>query len=403
MATKRFDSWLTLIFFSRIAMYVNFMVYAACLPVLLRQWDMTATQAGSISSAFMFGYAASLFLFSWLSDRFGAKRLFLFSAVLSTLAALVFGFFARSYLTGLSLYGLLGITQGGLYTPAIMLFSDRYVPSKRGAAVGALIASTSVGYAFSLAVSGISLAWGGYRAAFIVTGILPAAGLILSWYALRSTPNRIHARTERVGVITFFRRHRNARLLVTGYTFHNWELLGMWSWTPAFFAAILALSGNGFGDKAQFGAYLVASMHLTGALASASMGRLADRLGRRRVLVGVAAGGACVSLVIGWLTLWPITLLVGLGLVYYFSALGDSPVLSTALTEAVEPGYLGSVLAVRSLLGFGAGGMAPVAFGALLDLTNPSGTPPETWGWAFMALGVGGLGATLCAILFRES
>ena len=121
------------------------------------------------------------------------------------------------------------------------------------------------------------------------------------------------------------------------------------------------------------------------------------------MLVGVAAGGACVSLVIGWLTLWPITLLVILGLVYYFSALGDSPVLSTALTEAVEPGYLGSVLAVRSLLGFGAGGIAPVAFGALLDLTNPSGTPPETWGWAFMALGVGGLGATLCAILFRES
>ena len=31
----------------------------------------------------MFGYAASLFVFAWLSDRFGAKRLFLVSAVLS--------------------------------------------------------------------------------------------------------------------------------------------------------------------------------------------------------------------------------------------------------------------------------------------------------------------------------
>ena len=91
-----------------------------------------------------------------------------------------------------------------------------------------------------------------------------------------------------------------------------------------------------------------------------------------------------------------------MGLVYYFCALGDSPVLSTALTETVEPSYLGSVLAVRSLLGFGAGGIAPIMFGAMLDLTNPPGTEPETWGWAFMVLGIGGIIATLCAICYRE-
>jgi MFS family permease len=176
----------------------------------------------------------------------------------------------------------------------------------------------------------------------------------------------------------------------------------MWSWTPAFFAASLAISGNGFGETAQFGAYLVASMHLIGALASASMGRLADQLGRRVVLIKVAASGACVSLLIGWLITWPIALLAFIGLVYYFCAIGDSPVLSTALTEVVEPSYLGSVLAVRSLLGFGAGGIAPIMFGAMLDLTNPSGTEPETWGWAFTVLGFGGLAATLCAICYRE-
>ena len=127
-------------------MYANFMVYAACLPILLKKWDMSATQAGSVSSAFMIGYAASLFVSAWLADHFGAKRLFLLSAILSAVSALLFGFFARSYLTGLLLYGLAATTQGGLYTPAIMLFSDRYEPTKRGTAVGYLIASTSVGY-----------------------------------------------------------------------------------------------------------------------------------------------------------------------------------------------------------------------------------------------------------------
>lgn len=197
-------------------------------------------------------------------------------------------------------------------------------------------------------------------------------GLVLSWFALRTTPNNIHPREERIHVTTILLRNRNARLLVAGYTFHCWELLGMWSWTPAFFAACLAISGKSLGETAKFVAYLVASMHLIGALASASMGRLEDQLGRRVVLIQIAMVGACVSLVIGWLNTWPIMLLVFIGLVYYFTAIGDSPVLSTALTEVVEPSFLGFVFAVRSLLGFGAGGVAPIVFGAVLDLTNPS-------------------------------
>jgi MFS family permease len=402
MKAQRFDSWLILIFTSRIALYSNFMVYAACLPILLDEWDMSATQAGSISSAFMFGYAGSLFVTAWLSDYFGAKRFFLLSAFLSAFSALLFGFFAHSYLSGLVLYFFAPTTQGCLDTPAIMLFSDRYDTSRRGAAVGYLIASTSVGYAFSLVVTGLCLTWGGYRAAFIVTGCLPVVGLGLSWFALRKTPNQIHPRNKRLHLTAILRRNRNARLLITGYTFHCWELLGMWSWTPAFFAAVIAMSGNHYGETARFGAYLVASMHLIGALASVSMGRLADLWGRKVVLFQVAATGTCLSMVIGWMTTWPITLLVCIGFVYYFFAIGDSPVLSTALTEVVEPGHLGSILAVRSLFGFGAGGIAPIMFGAILDLTNPPNTAPETWGWAFAVLGLGGLTATLCAVLYRE-
>ena len=402
MVKRKIDGWLILVFIARIALYANFMVYAACLPILLDEWKMSATQAGSISSAFMFGYAASLFVFAWLSDQYGAKRLFVVSAALSAVSALGFGFLAHSYLTGLLLYALAAMTQGGLYTPAIILFSERYDRSTRGGAMGYLIASTSVGYAFSLVVSGLCLTWGGYRTAFIVTGCLPTVGLLFCWLALRTTPNRTYPRTHRPRIATILKRNRNACLLIAGYTFHAWELLGMWTWTPAFFAAIVALSGSGFGATAKFGAYLVAAMHIIGALASISMGRLADRWGRRIVLIQVAAAGAGLSLIMGWLTLWPVTLVVFIGLVYYFFALGDSPVLSTALTESVEPSHLGAILAVRALLGFSAGGIAPIAFGAVLDLTNPRNTTPATWGWAFMVLALGGVLATLCAIGYRE-
>jgi len=82
---------------------------------------------------------------------------------------------------------------------------------------------------------------------------------------------------------------------------------------------------------------------------------------------------------------------------YAFSALGDSPVLSAALSEAVRPAYLGAALALRSFLGFGAGAIAPLVFGAVLDATNPPGAAPATWGWAYTVLGAGGIVAAICA------
>src|SRR5205814_2685024 len=130
---------------------------------------------------------------------------------------------------------------------------------------------------------------------------------------------------------------------------------------------------------------------------SSSMGRLSDGLGRRIVLVGLAATSAVCSLAFGWLIGLPVAVIFAVGAVYGFTALGDSPVLSTALTEAVEPPYLGAALALRSFLGFGAGAIAPLVFGAVLDATNPAGVAVGAWGWAFVTLGIGSAAAAACA------
>ncbi len=176
----------------------------------------------------------------------------------------------------------------------------------------------------------------------------------------------------------------------------------MWSWFPAFIAASLALSTTSAVQAAAGGAYLAAGLHLCGALAASSMGSLSDRFGRRVLLIALAASSALLSLTIGWLIGWPFAVLLVLAFVYGFTALGDSPVLSTALTEAVAPYALGTALAVRSLLGFSAGALAPLVFGAVLDATNPAGVTPTTWGWAFVTLGLGGLVAAWYAYRLEE-
>lgn len=189
--------------------------------------------------------------------------------------------------------------------------------------------------------------------------------------------------------------------LIVGYVFHSWELLAMWAWTPAFVAASLSLSGAKGGGAAASAAYLAASFHVMGLLASSTMGRLSDRAGRRTVLLALAGVSTVCSFTIGWLVGWPAAVVVAVGALYAFTALGDSPVLSTALTESVRPAYLGSALGLRSVLGFGAGAIAPLVFGAVLDATNPPGVAPHVWGWAYSVLGLGGLVATICAYGLR--
>ncbi len=391
------DTWLGRVGVSRAFMTLIFMTYPATLSVLRSEWHMSATAAGSISTGFQAGFAVSLFGCSWLADRVGARRVFLVSSTLAAVTALAFAAFARSYLSGLVFYTLAAISQGGTYTTAIMLIADRFGPERRGGALGWLIASSSLGSALSLAIAGVTLPHGGYPLTFLVTGCGPLVGLIVAWTALRSEPTVIHQRRADRRFGTEVLKNRSAIRLIVGYIFHSWELLAMWAWTPAFLAASLTLSGASRGGVAASAAYLAASFHVMGLLASSTMGRLSDQLGRRTVLVGLAAISTVCSFALGWLVGWPAAVVVAVGAVYGFAALGDSPVLSTALTESVQPAYLGSALGLRSILGFGAGAVAPLVFGAVLDATNPPGATPAIWGWAYVLLGCGGLIATICA------
>jgi len=397
-APPKFDWWLMLLCGARMMTAFMAMTYPASLPLLKADWDMTATQAGAIATSYQLGYALSLVIFSSLADRLGAKRVFLVSATLSAILTLIWAFFARDFWSCLILLPLTTLVQGGTYTPAIMLIAERYPAARRGAAIGWLLASSSCGYVVSLFAIGALLAWSDWQAAFIVTGFGPVVALVLGWLALRPTMNAVHARTDGQRFAGEVLRNRKAARLIGGYTFHTWELLGMWAWTPAFLAACLVAVGYDLGDSAGIGAYLSASFHITGFLASFTMGRASDRMGRRTVMIAMAALATACSFSFGWMIGMPVALVVVVAAIYGFFALGDSPALSVALTESVSPAYLGAALALRSTIGFTAGALAPVCFGVVLDLTNPAGIEHATvWGWAFGLLGIGGLIATICA------
>jgi len=401
MAPRRDAAWLAGICLSRFTMALVFTNYAAVLPVLQREWNMSATAAGSVASAFQIGYALSLVTWNVLADRLGARPVFLWSSLAGAPAAMAFALFASGPWSAAVLYGLTALMIGGNYTPGLILLAERFPPATRGRATGAFLAATSIGYAASLALTGAVLSGWGWRAALIASSLGPVMAAALAVVTVWNTPTRIHPRAAGQGFGSEVLKNPGALLLMAAYTFHSWELLGMWAWTPSFLSASLMMQGSDLGRATGGGARITALFHLTGFLASLSAGWLSDRFGRTAVIIAMLAISTACSLTFGWLVAAPFWILLLVGLLYGFSAVGDSPVLSVGLTEVVAPSVLGAALALRSLLGFGAGAIAQSAFGLVLDATNAQ-RPYTEWGWAYGLLGLGGAAGLASTLWLRR-
>lgn len=387
------NHWLFWLCASRTSFALVFTAYAAAIPLLKPDWGMTAGEAGMIQSAWHFGYLFSLVAVGFLADRYGAKRVFILSSIASSISAMVFAVFAGSFTTGLILYGLTGLFSGGSYTPGLTLIAERFQPARRGRAMGFYLAAASGGYALALVITGALTPLIGWRGAFIVNAAGPVLGTLLALYALRLTPNIVHPRSAEEAAekpVRMILANKPAMLVTWAYTFHSWEMLGMKAWMPAFLAAAAAYStGSNATAAASLGAGLAAIAYIGSMGGSVVGGWLSDRMGRTWTMLVLASISAACSLTLGWLIGLPLWLLVVICAFYSFTAVGDSSVFSTAITELVPPRHIGAAYSVRSVLGFGAGATAPWVFGLVLDAAGAAqASPMVTWGLAWCSLGV---------------
>ena len=395
--------WLAGFCLARAAFSMEMTAFTAAAKLLEPEWGMTAGQTGSVTSAHHVGFLVSLFTVGLLGDRYGAKRVYLISSGFAAVSALLFAGLARDYLSAVLLYGLLGLCSGGSYTPGLAILAQRYPPRRRGRAIGFYIAASTTGYAVSLLLSGLMISQIDWRAAFWVTCAGPSLGMVLGALILRRVDNVIPERApepSQAHWLSAVLGNRAAMAMILAYVFHSWELLGIWSWIPYYLATVYGGAGLG-ALAAGMGATFAALGYAAGIGAPILGGSLSDRLGRGTVIVMLASLSAVTTMTLGWLAAAPFWMVVSMAVVAQFLAVGDSPVLSTALTEVVAPRYLGAAYALRSVLGFGAGAVSPWVFGLVLDWgrADPAIPPVVTWGVAFAVMGLGGLLAPLVLLL----
>jgi len=377
-------TWLAALCSSRVLAATWFVAYSAVLPLTQAQWGLTGREAGMIQAAFHLGYLTSLFIVGFLADHFGARRTYILAGIAACISPWSFALFADGFWSAFWLHALTGLCQGGSYTPALALINDNVERERRGRAMGYLIAGSSAGYALCLGVSGVALKFTDWRGALMIVACLPIVSWLLGLLVLRETENRIHPRPAGESLLASIPavwRNKRGMLSIWGYTFHNWELLGLWAWLPAFLTAALLLQGHSTESALMF-AGLTYIANIAGSIIG---GTMADRWGRVPTILTWSCVSLALSFSIGWLIAAPIALLVALACLYNFAGIADSSTHSTVLAESVPAHYLGVAYAVRSVVGFGAGVVSPVVFGWALDASGGS------WGIAWVTLGIGAM------------
>jgi MFS family permease len=395
--------WIASLCLARVGFALIFVAYSAALGLLKQDWGLSSAQAGLIQSAWHIGYLVSLFAIGFLADRYGAKRTFLATSIAACASGLAFAVFADGFTSALLLHGLAGLCSGGSYTPGMTLVAERFPALRRGRVMGYYLAAASLGYALSLWLSSVLIVTAGWRTALVACAIGPVIASLLAAWVLRDTRNVVHPAgyANPLRALAEVWRNKPAMLAVWAYVFHSWELLGMWAWLPTYLGAALAYGGGGGSGMAGLGIAFAALTYLLSMAGSIGGGMLSDRWGRTAVILLMSLASLVCSFTFGWLIAGPAWIVIAVAVAYNLTAIGDSSIYSTALTELVPGHCLGAAWALRSVLGFGFGAISPWVFGLVLDLGQGGVRADAAWGWAWTALGLGAMLGPLATLRLR--
>ena len=384
---------------------LGFSTYPALLPELRDLWGMSNAEAGVVAGVFFAGYIGTVSLWTALTDRMDARRVYLAGSLITAAAGAGFGVLAQGFASAAFFHVLLGVGIAATYMPGLRLLSDRISGASQSRSIAFYTSFFGIGTALSLAIAGFVAPAFGWRWAFIGSAAGPLLAGMLVFFLI--TPSANKGERAPFALATLFPVAAWRRVLadrasagyIWGYCVHCLELFGSRGWMVAFMAFSASLhAGQGF----PWGlAAIAAVVNLCAVPASILGNEMALRIGRRRwVLMVMTASGAC-GILLALAAPWHWGVVLALLVVHSMLVMADSGTLTAGLVASAPAELRGAAMGLYSLVGFGGGMLGPVLFGAALDAAGPGG---GTWPWVagYAAIGAGCLAAPLAAWFSRR-
>jgi len=351
----------------------------ALLPEMMARWSLSATEAGWLIGVFFAAYVPAVPVLLSLTDRVPARRIYLIGTGATALAHLGFAFFADGFWSGLFFRALAGIGWAGAYMPGLKSIADPLTGVAQSRAVAWHAAGVGIAGAASFALAGLCDALVGPSFAFLVAGLAATGAFAIAMLILPDAPPPKSA--ARRGLLDFRPVFANRRAMawIAGYTVHTLELAVLRAWAVAFLTASFLINAPPAWLPGPTVLFTFAG--LVGIASSLIGNRLAESLGRDKIVAIAMLSGAALSLVAGFgfgASPWVVLLLV---MVWNAAIYLDSSALTAGTVQAADPALRGATMGLHSMFGYAGGFVGPLLAGVLLDWAGGEGVP--AWGIAF--------------------
>lgn len=359
-----------------------FSMFLALQPQLQRDWGLSNTESGWISSAYFTGYMLAVPVLGSLTDRIDARTVWLGACALAGIGSLGFAALADGVWTGALLQLVTGAGLAGTYMPGLKVITDRLEGMPRPRHVAFYTTSFTIGSSLSFWIIGQFDAAFAWRAAVALSALGPLTGCLLVAVALRHLSVAPHAHAS-AGVHARAVLHSSESMrYVLGYAAHVWELFALRAWVVPFVVFCEGIRGTASPLSV---ATLAAIVSLVGVPASLAGAEMTTRIPRAKLIVAIMLMSILVSMLVMPAALGSWMLLIVAVCIYSAFISADSAALTSGIVAVAPAASRGTAMAIYSTLGFAAASGGTFAIGLMLDLLGGQSVMSWTVAFAIMS------------------
>ena len=338
------------------------LLYVFALTTIMKEWNLTTTQAGLLASVTLFASAFGGIVFGVLADRIGRKNALMATVLIFSIMSGVSGLTQNIWQLAIA-RTILGLGMGGEWASGALLVSETWPAEHRGKAIGIMQGGWAIGYIFAAIVAGTILPVFGWRVLFFI-GIVPA--LFTVWVRTKVEEPEIWVKTqeqkkEGFSLLQIFRADLIRYTVFCTFiaSFVMFAYWGLFTWLPGFLSMPVEKGGAGL-SMVKSSLWIIPTM--VGAFFGyISFGFVADKFGRRPTFSAYLI--ICSVLVYIYGNTRDVTLLMILGPFVGFFGSGYFSAFGAFISELYPTRARGAGLGFTYNIGRMASALAPATVG----------------------------------------